>query len=55
MLTKIFGISTVLFGYVGYKTIKDLIGLVKIKHDNLLKEAAEKLDKKPNKRKGKKK
>ena len=51
----VFGISTVLFGYVGYKTIKDLIGLVKIKHDNLLKEAAENLDKKPNQRKKKKK
>jgi len=54
-ISWVFGISTVLFGYVGYKTIKDLIGLVKIKHDNLLKEAAEKLDKKPNKRKKKQK
>jgi len=54
-ISWIFGISTVLFGYVGYKTIKDLIGLVKIKHDNLLKEATEKLDKKPNNRKKKQK
>jgi len=51
----VFGFSTVLFGYVGYKTIKDLIGLVKIKHDSLLKEAAEKLDKKKNKRRKKQK
>lgn len=54
-ISWVFGISTVLFGYVGYKTIKDLIGLVKIKHDNLLKEAAEKLDKKTNNRKKKQK
>ena len=54
-ISWVFGISTVLFGYVGYKTIKDLIGLVKIKHDSLLKEAAEKLDKKSNQRKKKQK
>lgn len=42
----VFGASCILFMFVGYRTIKDLIGLIKIKHENLLQKAAEEIDKK---------
>lgn len=46
----IFGISSLLFAYVGYKTIKDLVGLIKVKHERLLKEIAQSFDNKRKKR-----
>ena len=41
----LFGVASVLFGYIGYRIIRDLIGLIKTKYENLLKKSADDIDK----------
>lgn len=47
-IPRTFVIASILFAIVGGMTIKDLIGLIKDKHEKLLKDTAEELDEEKN-------
>jgi len=40
-----FGVASILFAFVGGMTIRDIVGLIKDKHEKLLKDAVKEIDK----------